>query len=153
MANNTLPELLPVVVLIPEAWHTPVHYSSFIDAMSSLGYAMACEQLPTGSTETDSSESDNMAGFNDDVSMIYQLVFDLVSDGNDIVVIAHGYGGFVASEALTDLGKEERAGAGKSGGVVGLISVAGLLPVQGDTLLAAFGGEWPDYITEKVCSP
>jgi alpha-beta hydrolase superfamily lysophospholipase len=151
--TTQLPECLPVVVLITEAWHTPTHYSTFIDTMSALGYAIACPQLLTASTESDvkaNAESDVTSSFHDDCSMIYQLVFDICCEGNDVLVIAHGYGGVIAAEALAELGKEDRAGGGKSGGVIGVIAVAGILPQPGDTLLAAFGGEWPDYIREHV---
>ena len=142
---SNLPELLPIVILIHDSWHIPTHYSTLIDTLSSLGYAVACPQLLTSHTESNCTST-----FNDDCSLIYQLVFDLCSDGNDIVALCHGYGGFIASEALGELSKDERNQAGKIGGVIGMVSLAGMLPEQGQSLKDVYGGEWPECIRQHV---
>ena len=145
---KNMPELLPVVVLIHDAWHTPRHYSQFIDQLTSLGYPIACPQLLTAHTE-----SNCTANFHDDCSLIYQLVFDLCSDGNDVVVLGHGYGAFIATEAIGELSKQERERQSKPGGVIGFIALAGLLPSKGQTLKDVCGGEWPEYIRHQVQLP
>jgi pimeloyl-ACP methyl ester carboxylesterase len=147
--RNQLPELLPVIVLVHDAWHMPTHYSTFIDTLTTLGYAIACPQLLTAHRE-----SNCVSSFNDDCSLIYQLVFDLCSEGNDVVVIGHGYGAFIATEVLGDLSKTEREHLDRTGGVIGLVGLAGLLPNQDETLKDVMtsqnGGEWPEYIRQQV---
>ena len=145
---QNLPELLPVVVLVHDAWHTPTHYSQLIDELTALGYPIACPQLLTAHHESNCTSS-----FNDDCSLIYQLVFDLCSDGNDVVVLGHGYGAFIATEAIGELGKQEREKQKRPGGVIGFIALAGLLPNKGQTLKDVFGGEWPEYIRHQVSLP
>jgi hypothetical protein len=113
--------------------------------LTAQGFPTACPQLLTSHTEQNCTSS-----FNDDCSMIYQLVFDLASDGHDIIVIAHGYGSFVASECLCELSQQVRANMDKDGGVVELISLAGFLPEHGQTLKDCFGGDWPEFIKEQV---
>jgi pimeloyl-ACP methyl ester carboxylesterase len=147
-----LPELFPVAVIVHDAWHTPAHYSHLIDSLSALGYPVACPQLLTAHTE-----SNCTASFHDDCSLIYQLAFDLCSDGNDVIIFGHGYGAFIATEALGELDKRERQLQGRAGGVIGLIALAGLLPDKGESLKDVFaghvGGEWPEYIRPQVPQP
>ena len=159
--SQDLPELLPVLVLVHDAWHKPTHYCAFIDHLSALGYPITCPELPTAGSEGTNKDKDNSstehdASFHDDVSLIYQLVFDLCSDGNDVMVLAHGYGAFVATEAIGELGKKTRENFSNVGGVVGFVAIAGVLPEQGrnfkDSLSGHLGAEWPPYISQQVWS-
>ncbi|KAE9984868.1 hypothetical protein BLS_000951 [Venturia inaequalis] len=135
----------PVIVILHEAWHTPAHYGRLIDMLTAEGFATVCPQLLTAHTEENCTSS-----FNDDCSLVYQLVFDLASDGHDIVVLAHGYGSFVASECLAELSKQVRNNLDKQGGVTELISVAGLLPEHGQSLKDCYGGQWPDFNDDSL---
>lgn len=141
MASNSF----PVVVILHEAWHTPTHYGRLIDMLTAQGFPTVCPQLLTSHTEENCTTS-----FNDDCSMVYQLVFDLASDGHDIFVIAHGYGGFVASECLSELSKQVRNNMDKQGGVTELINLCGLLPEHGQSLKDCYGGQWPDFVKQQV---
>jgi hypothetical protein len=138
-------DALPVVVIIHDAWHTPTHYSQLIDKLCTHGFPTACPQLLTSHTEENCTSS-----FNDDCSMVYQLIFDLASDGHDIIAFAHGYGSFVSTEVLGQLAKGIRKQAGLSGGVISLVSLSGFLPAHGETLRTQFGGQWPDYLQQQV---
>lgn len=138
-------DAFPVIVIVHEAWHTPTHYGRLIDMLTAEGFATVCPQLLTAHTEENCTSS-----FNDDCSLIYQLVFDLSSDGHDIVVLAHGYGSFVASECLAELSKQVRNNMDRQGGVTELISVAGFLPEHGQSIKDCYGGEWPDFVKQQV---
>ncbi|QDS77514.1 hypothetical protein FKW77_000622 [Venturia effusa] len=137
-------DALPVVVILHEAWHTPTHYGRLIDLLTAQGFATVCPQLLTAHTEENCTSS-----FNDDCSMIYQLVFDLASDAHDIIVLAHGYGSFVASECLSELSKQVRNNMGRQGGVTELINLCGFLPEHGQSLQDCYGGTWPDFVKEQ----
>lgn len=134
------------VLIIHDAWHTPVHYSSFIDQLSSH-CQVACPQLLSCN-----SESNNTSGFHDDCALIYQLCFDLACEGRDIVVFMHGYGGFIGTEILCDLGKRQREAFGQTGGIVNLVYFASWLPTETETNIkkSIWGEEWPVFIEEQV---
>ena len=135
----------PTVVIIHDAWHTPTHYSRFIDTLTSWGFEVACPQLLTCTAD-----ANNASSFSEDVSLIYSLCFDLASEGNDIICVVHGYGAFVGSEILTELCKSQREESGQPGGVVSLVWIASFMPETGQSLKDAMGGEWPDYMPEQV---
>jgi dienelactone hydrolase len=144
---GTMSENTPIVVIVHEAWHSPTHYARLVDLLSAEGFAVACPQLPTSQSGTN-----YLASFSDDCSVIYQLVFDLVSDGREVLCLAHGYGSFVASEALTGLNKATRSDSSLLGGVIAMVVIAGFLPNEGDSLKKCFGGEWPEYLLQLVSS-
>jgi hypothetical protein len=137
----------PIIVIIHEAWHTPTHYSRLVDLLTAEGYAVVCPQLPTSQ-----SDNDCKASFSDDCSLIYELVFDIVSDGREVVLFAHGYGSFVATESLAGVSKKTRSDSKLDGGVIGMVIVAGFLPKEGDSLKKCLGGEWPMNLQQQVCS-
>ncbi|KAF2395967.1 hypothetical protein EJ06DRAFT_560225 [Trichodelitschia bisporula] len=133
----------PTVVIVHDAWLTPEHYATLIDELTSDGFPVACPHLPTGGEN---------AGFNDDCSFIHSLVFDLACEGHPILILAHGYGAFVATEVAHDLSWKNEAKKGQqrlAGGVVGLIFLASFLPSYGHKWVDSFGGEWPDFIPLK----
>ncbi|EXJ54659.1 hypothetical protein A1O7_10000 [Cladophialophora yegresii CBS 114405] len=56
-------------------------------------------------------------------------------DGSrDIIVVAHSYGGVVATEALRGVSKQERLKAGKSGGAIRVVYLAAHVPKMGSSL-------------------
>ena len=49
-ASNSLPEL-PTIVLVPGAWHSPVHYELLFSQLRLSGYPIISDRLPScGST-------------------------------------------------------------------------------------------------------
>jgi len=136
---------LPTIVIIHDAWHTPTHYSKMIDLLSVEGFEVACPQLLSCSSEVNS-----RCSFNDDVSLMYQLVFDLVSDGKSVICVMHGYGGYIGTEILSDLCASQRTKDGRSGGVVHMVWISAVLPGKGVSMQMAMGGEFPDYTPLQV---
>jgi pimeloyl-ACP methyl ester carboxylesterase len=140
---------LPTILIIHDAWHTPTHYSRLIDQLHAAGFDVACPQLLTSSAETN-----NTSTFNDDTTLIYAMAFDLASDGRNILVLAHGYGGFLATEICGELSKKQRVAAGQNGGIVGIVYMAAWLPQQGASFKQTVGrGELPIYMPQNVCLP
>jgi len=136
---------LPTIVIIHDAWHTPTHYSKLIDLLCAEGFEVACPLLPSCSLEVNSTYS-----FNDDVSLIYQLVFDLVSEGKSVICVMHGYGGYIGTEILGELCSRQRAMTSRSGSVVHLVWISAVMPGKGVSMQMAMGGELPDYTPLQV---
>jgi hypothetical protein len=144
---DTMSAQTPIIVMIHEAWHTPTHYSRLVDLLTLEGYVVACPQLPTSQ-----SNNDYKANFSDDCSLIYQLVFDLVSDGREVMLFTHGYGSFVATESCVGLSRSTRSYSELDGGVIGMVVVAGFLPEEGDSFKKCLGGKWPTNLQQQVYS-
>jgi dienelactone hydrolase len=139
----TLPDTnpLPTIVIIHDAWHTPTHYSKLVDLLTAQGFEVACPQLLTCTTE-----ASNTCSFNDDVNLLYPLVFDLASEGKNIICLMHGYGGYIGTEILGDLSASPRAQQGLAGGIVHMVWISSPLPDTGISMLAAMGGSFPDFM-------
>lgn len=138
-------QTLPTIVIIHDAWHTPTHYSKMIDLLSAQGFEVACPQLLSCS-----SEQNNTSSFNDDVNLLYPLIFDIASDGKDIICVLHGYGGYIGTEILGDLTATQRAQNGLPGGVVHIVWISAVMPDTGVSMQMAMGGEFPDYTSLQV---
>ena len=75
----------------------------------------------------------------------------VVGQGKDVVVVAHSYGGVVASEAVKEeLGKKARESKGERGGVVRLVYISGFVLDQGASLAGLFGGNFPPHFQMNV---
>ncbi|CAN9128428.1 unnamed protein product [Alternaria alternata] len=70
----------------------------------------------------------------DDAKYINDFVMKLANDGNEVVVIAHSYGGCAATESLKNVTKKEREQQGKAGGVVRIAYLTAAVPRLGESV-------------------
>ena len=61
----------------------------------------------------------------------------------------HSYGGVPGSSAARGLGKVQRVGEGKKGGVVGLIYVSGFVLPGGASVADGQGGQLPAWVKQN----
>jgi rhodanese-related sulfurtransferase len=139
---------LPTIVFFAGAFADP----SCFDTLSSLfreagyptNYAYVSTLNPSNativSTSKDAEEARN------------KYILPLLEDGKDVVVLVHSYGGVVGGQAAAGLSKKSRSAAGKAGGVIGLIYLAGNIVGEGETLLQAVGGAYPPFIKQNYVS-
>ena len=128
------PRSKPVVLIVTGAWHQPAHYQALVDALEADSYAVAIPQLPS----FDAAPHISML---DDALEIRRTLDKLLAVGWDVIVLAHSYGGLVATEAVTHpYLKSSRTLIGRSGGVVALIYMTAFLLAPGQTLATALGG-------------
>lgn len=124
----------PTVVLVPGAWHTPSAFEPVLPLLHGAGYPTATVALPSVGV------SPGLLDFTDDVAAIRTLVEGLVDDlGREVLVVSHSYGAIPATEAvgsreLHHLGARARKARNQSGGVVGLVYIAAVLPMKGQSL-------------------
>ena len=107
------------VAIVPGAYHTPVHFDTFISFLHAEGYPTVSKQLPSVDAATPSTTTSER----DSHFIVDQILTPLLDAGKDIVLVAHSYGGCPAGAAANGLSKAERIAAGKKGGIIGLIWV------------------------------
>jgi pimeloyl-ACP methyl ester carboxylesterase len=69
----------------------------------------------------------------DDADFFHDKIEDLVSAGKDVVVVAHSYGGMVATDAAQGLSTAARADQGLAGGVSRIVYLASIVAEVGET--------------------
>ena len=130
----------PQLVILPGAWHVPLHYAAITSKLEAQGYKVYIRQFPSvGNPKppTDLSE---------DIAAAKSLVEEAIGDGNDVVVIPHSWAGIVAGSALDGMGKKEREAEGKKGGVVRAGYIAAFMVDKGVGLIDCIPGpaDWWD---------
>ena len=85
--SNPLPEF-PTIVLVPGAWHSPVHYELLFSQLSLSGWPTISDRLPScGSTDP---QIETVAG---DADYIREtLLLPQIDAGKDVVLVMHSYG-------------------------------------------------------------
>ena len=71
------------------------------------------------------------ASLQDDATFFRGLIKKLADRGEDVVLVAHSYGGLVGTEAVMGMSKAERHRVGKDGGVVRIIYLSAHVPEAG----------------------
>ncbi|KAI6083923.1 alpha/beta-hydrolase [Hypoxylon rubiginosum] len=119
-----------VVVIVPGAWTPPAAYRKLADALKAKSLAVHIPALPTnnGARPPNSSHEADMAAVRD-------VVEPLVSQGNDVVMLMHSYGGAVGTNAVEGLARTDRQSKGLEGGVVHLVYLSAYLLAKGQSIM------------------
>ncbi|OJJ01908.1 hypothetical protein ASPVEDRAFT_83430 [Aspergillus versicolor CBS 583.65] len=125
----------PTFVFSLGAWSSPVGFEALRSDLRSRGFPSECPSHPSAGTEPPKT-------LDDDVASLQSVMTALADEGKDIVVVAHSYGGMVASSAVEGLVKSVRAQGGRLGGVVSIICVAAFALDKGQSLLGLLGGNY-----------
>lgn len=120
----------PVIVLIPGAWHSPIHYGALISELNNQGYIVSTDKLPSVGSSTPRDQS----VANDSKFIKSKLLTPLLNAGKDVLLLMHSYGGCPGADAAKGLSKSERKAAGQKGGIVGLIFMCAFVANEGDSL-------------------
>jgi pimeloyl-ACP methyl ester carboxylesterase len=133
------------VLIVHGGYFLPAAWTPFTNALNHAGFTVRCPRLPTCADTRPPT-----ATLEDDVHAVQQAALELRDQGHSILVLAHSYGGVVASEAITpsfystsltrstnsNSKKNENENENeKKGGVVALIYLAAFL-IQPSTTLA-----------------
>jgi pimeloyl-ACP methyl ester carboxylesterase len=109
----------PVFVLVPGAWHGPEVWDKVTSLLKERGYNSVSITLPTtlGSSST---------SFGDDVKATQDAFQNETSQGHDVVVVVHSYGGVVGQSAMKSFTRPKDAASSSTnkGYVIGLIVIA-----------------------------
>ncbi|KAJ5087127.1 hypothetical protein N7456_010743 [Penicillium angulare] len=126
----------PTFVFSLGAWITPEVYDSTRAHLDTLGYPSECPAHPSTGAEPPSKE------LSDDVTSLRDVLVKLADEGRELVVVAHSYGGVVASCAVDGLSKQARERESKLGGVIKVIYLAAFALDKGQSLLGMLGGNF-----------
>lgn len=157
------------VVICTGSFHVSDHYLPFAETLHSKGIEAVCPLLPTNDVCNLSVEDPTNPAFDaspppggwangyDDAKVVRNEVEKLLERGKDVLLVAHSYGGWVATEAAApELQKKSRETQGHSTGVVGIFyAVANVLP-KGHSLASFFvpkdqePGPMPPYVSFHV---
>lgn len=99
----------PTVVLVHCAFHSVEHFGPLQTHLESHGYNCVAVSLP-------STQSTDLAParLEDDTAAVRIAVTAALDEGNDVVVVAHSYGGCPTNNALQGLDTASRSAAGAS---------------------------------------
>lgn len=125
----------PTLVLVPGAWHRADTWSKVVAELEPQGYKTICITHP-------STLSDPNKGIFDDIEATRKAILEETSQGRDVVVVVHSYGGMVGPSAikgLTDPMSE------RPGHVIGLVLMATGFCVTGVGFLEGIGGSPPPF--------
>jgi len=125
----------PVLILVPGAWHTIEIWDKVISILEAQGYK--CVGVPLPSTN-----GTNTTTFGDDVQAVQKAIETETSQGLDVVLVVHSYGGAVGQSAIKGFAKP-KTGAADHGYVIGLASMASGFSQTGISFIDGLGGKPP----------
>lgn len=134
----------PTILIVHGSWQTPAFYTPLITALQQRNHETLCPHLPSCNPAL--APSSSSSPFAADVATLRTTISQLINnEAKSVVVVAHSYGGMVATDALggLGLGRAERARDGKPGGVVDLIYMTAFVPRLGQSLAGLFGESYP----------
>ena len=123
----------------------PSLYSSLLTLLRKSGYSATIPSLPS----CDAQDPHNTTCSTDAEAIRKQIINSIESDGKDVVLICHSYGGVPGGAAAYGLSKTSRAKEGRRGGVIGLIYMCGFLITEGSSLLETLGGKHAPCVVEN----
>jgi pimeloyl-ACP methyl ester carboxylesterase len=130
---------LPTLVFIPGAWHKPTCYDKIINILQK--YKLKCISITLPSTL-----GNPEATFKDDLDITRNSISSEIGQGNNVVVIAHSYGGMVGNSAIKGFAKPkgtDEASSTSIGHVIGLILIASGYTFTGLSFMDPFFGNPP----------
>ncbi|RDW81266.1 alpha/beta hydrolase [Aspergillus mulundensis] len=128
----------PTIVFSLGAWSTPAVFDAVRSRLNTFGFDSECPARPSVDGEPP------LKTFEDDVASLRNVLTRLSEEGNDIVVVAHSYGGMVASSAVEGLAKEF------GGRVIKVIYLAAFALDKGQSLLGLLGGNLLPWMKLEV---
>jgi pimeloyl-ACP methyl ester carboxylesterase len=132
----------PTIVLVPGAWHLASTWDKTVSLLEARQYKCVAVTLP-------STTGDPSISFVDDLEAVRGAILAETTQGLDVVVVVHSYGGFVGASAIKGLTKpsnqKETRPSATDGHVIGLALVASGFVVGGLSFLEALGGKPPPF--------
>ncbi|KAI1262792.1 Alpha/beta hydrolase fold-1 [Xylariaceae sp. FL1019] len=148
MPSLTIPSTgtLPTILFVCGAWHEPWCFDLVRQSLADRGFESEAPALPTVGTR------DPNLGLQDDAQAIRTDLEKLIDDGKEVILVAHSYGGIVASNSVEGLNVKTRASQGLKGGVSMIVFLCAFTIPAGATVRSSLGGNLlPWYDTSKAC--
>jgi len=136
--------LLPTIVFVAGAFADPSCFDDLAAIFNKAGYPTVYASVPSLNPKDPTS----VATSKDAEYVRNNFLLPLLEDGKEVIVFVHSYGGIVGGAAAAGLSKNSWVAAGKKGGIIGLLYLAGNLVGDGESLKQAIGGVYPPFIKE-----
>lgn len=135
----------PTIVIVPGSFSAYGVYDPFLAKIRGEGFTALALKLPS----TQKRHPLPPATLQDDAAHVRGVIERLIAegDGTEVVILAHSYGGTVATEALTGLGIKD----GGKGGVKRLVFLSAIAPKVGETQVTAMRLE-AGFLPEEMVS-
>ncbi|KAE8333383.1 Alpha/beta hydrolase fold-1 [Aspergillus sergii] len=130
----------PTIIFIPGAWNSPAGFDVVRQLLESKGFPTAAVAHPSAGAEPPNQT------LSDDVANLRATLVHETGQGKDIVLVAHSYGGFVASDAAEGYGLIQRKAENKKGGIVAILYIAAFIGNKGMTITDLAGGDLPPFM-------
>ncbi|CEI61782.1 hypothetical protein FVEN_g2843 [Fusarium venenatum] len=139
----------PSLVFVPGAWHTPEYWGKVKSAMEAQDYKCIPVTLPTTQSTSTS------VNFSTDVNAVREAIMTETAQDQDVVILAHSYGGAVGASTIKGLSRKNAEDNKGNGHVIGLFMVGTGFVASGISFLDAVGGKPPplwaaDYETNTM---
>lgn len=139
---------LPTLVFVPGSWHKPTCYDKIIKPLEEQ-HKLKCIRVTLPSTS-----GNPEATFKNDIDAAQDAISSETSQGRNVVVIAHSYGGLVGSSSIkgfakprdtssTSLSTSDQSESPDRGYVIGLILIASGFTFTGLAFMDPFFGHPP----------
>lgn len=125
----------PSILIVPGSFTIAAMYFPLQDLLVSRGYEAFVNTLPSASRGA----PELPATLSDDAEFFTQIIAKVADQGKDIIILAHSYGGLVASEASRDQSKSQRTARGQEGGIVRIIFLSAVVLKEGESLFGNQG--------------
>lgn len=138
----------PIIVLVHGAWQRQEHLSRLRETLVQRDFMVLQPENASAGNDVNSVRGKTHL---DDVSIIHKTISPALDAGEEMIIVCHSYGGIPASAALESFQIGERRAHGLPGGIIHIVYLAAVaLPAKGMSLLAALGGQWPEFMDVKV---
>ncbi|KAI3392700.1 hypothetical protein diail_5300 [Diaporthe ilicicola] len=133
------------ILVVTGSFSLPEFYDAVINAVSSKGHEIRALHLRSaGLASGKGRPGPHKPTMVDGAAMIASEVEALADAGKAVILIAHSYGGVPATESTLGLRVEERARAGKAGGVARLAYLTAIVPEVGMSAGEVLSGVLPE---------
>jgi pimeloyl-ACP methyl ester carboxylesterase len=144
--------MAPSLLVVPGSFSPAQMYDDLLDKVRELAPVTKAyvSNLPSA-TRTAPQKPATLSDDAEHFRSILKILCD--EQGEDVVLMAHSYGGVVATETVTEnWGKEAREKAGKKGGVSRIVFLASRCPPMGESTVTETGMPPKEFVgTDEVC--
>jgi len=134
----------PYILIVSGLGNVPAHFEPLRDHLSKRGFKSSCPILPSCSPSRHAG-----LGLSADSTRIRIEIEDLLDNEHEVIVVAHSFGGIIASQAIQPgHSYKTRAIRGEKGGLIQILFLTALLPLPGQSFLELAVGAFPPWFMD-----
>lgn len=127
----------PTLVFVPGAWHAASTWDKVTSLLNSQDYRCISVTLP-------STTGDPNSTFLDDIQAVHTAILSETSQGRNVIVVVHSYGGHVGESALKDVPTTRNPSPDATNGkVIGIALMATGFNMSNMAFMDGLGGQPP----------